>query len=396
MNKDKFIEYCGDFSLLNKLSLSEIDTLIDEFPYFQTARILYVKNLSVLEDVRFASKLRLNSVFVSDRKHLANLIKQEKLETDINDSINFNEKANIISETANLTKDLPILILPEIPENNPAPVSENLKPETQFVNKVEKKSLPKIVLPNIPHVELEKNQINVDIEDNKIIELDNFNAEINLKNNSEEFNLEGNQKFDNENLSDAEKLKLIIETRLQELGITEKVKIDEKPNQNFDNNLTDLVEKEFVQEKLEEFEQNSRKIETLILDFDFEIEKPVISDIKTNEDIFEISEKKEGNHKEIEKNNSTKTKLIDKFISENPRIVPDKNFVSDTSAAMKSLYYPDEELFSETLAKIYIGQGHFDKAILTYEKLCLKYPEKSIYFAGQIEKINELIKNKTN
>ena len=50
-----------------------------------------------------------------------------------------------------------------------------------------------------------------------------------------------------------------------------------------------------------------------------------------------------------------------------------------------------DDLMTETLAKLYIEQKHFEQAIRAYEILCLKYPKKSSFFVREIEKIKKLI-----
>jgi len=53
----------------------------------------------------------------------------------------------------------------------------------------------------------------------------------------------------------------------------------------------------------------------------------------------------------------------------------------------------ETDLISEPLADIYIKQELFDKAILVFEKLTLKYPEKNIYFANRILEIKSKFNN---
>ena len=49
-----------------------------------------------------------------------------------------------------------------------------------------------------------------------------------------------------------------------------------------------------------------------------------------------------------------------------------------------------DELITETLAKIYMKQEKYNKAIKAYEILSLKYPKKSSFFADQINGIKKL------
>jgi hypothetical protein len=95
----------------------------------------------------------------------------------------------------------------------------------------------------------------------------------------------------------------------------------------------------------------------------------------------------------VEKNQASQSNvndfesILDKFIRENPRISrPKAEFYNPANMAKQSVE-ENEDIATETLAKLYVNQGHIKKAIRTYEKLCLIYPHRITYFADLIQKI---------
>ena len=83
--------------------------------------------------------------------------------------------------------------------------------------------------------------------------------------------------------------------------------------------------------------------------------------------------------------------IIDNFIKNAPQIsTPNAEQIDNENKAKRSAE-DNYDLVTETLAKIYIEQMLYHKAIDTYEKLCLKFPEKSRYFADLIQSIKKKI-----
>ncbi|TKC60322.1 hypothetical protein FBD94_15565 [Pedobacter hiemivivus] len=83
--------------------------------------------------------------------------------------------------------------------------------------------------------------------------------------------------------------------------------------------------------------------------------------------------------------------IIESFIKNDPQISPPKPEQIDNENKAKKSAEDHNDLVSETLAKIYIEQMLYDKAIETYEKLSLKFPEKRRYFADLIQSIEKKI-----
>ena len=83
----------------------------------------------------------------------------------------------------------------------------------------------------------------------------------------------------------------------------------------------------------------------------------------------------------------TSSDIIDRFLrAETHRIVAEEGEV-ESEIVTEAELQDEDDMVSEELAEVYLAQGLKDMAIETYRKLSLLNPEKSIYFAELISKI---------
>jgi tetratricopeptide (TPR) repeat protein len=111
--------------------------------------------------------------------------------------------------------------------------------------------------------------------------------------------------------------------------------------------------------------------------------QPIVREKESNEN---------GTIEATEDDKKKKAALIDKFIEASPKISPIKPN-SESSVAIDINKTDTSYLMTETLARVYLEQKKYQRAMQAYEILILKYPEKSSFFADRIADIKILQQN---
>ncbi len=89
MTRQQFIEMMSNPGLLNEQTLEQIREVIEEYPFFQTGRMLWMKNLHILGHIKYNNELKLAAAHIADRGKLFELINENagKLESVMPDEI---------------------------------------------------------------------------------------------------------------------------------------------------------------------------------------------------------------------------------------------------------------------------------------------------------------------
>ena len=83
MTRDELYSYLRDPRQLSAETLEPIRQLSEAYPYCSTFTFLYLYNLSVAEDVRYASELRRLAVLLPDRERLFRLVEGDRLSAEL-------------------------------------------------------------------------------------------------------------------------------------------------------------------------------------------------------------------------------------------------------------------------------------------------------------------------
>jgi tetratricopeptide (TPR) repeat protein len=347
LNVTEFTYLLNHPNAINEKQAKSLETVLDNFPYFQSARALHLKGLYNQDSYKYNFALKTTAAHTTDRSVLFDFITSDEftiiekdvyqkklaqlLNIDVNESEYVSQQPNVIVETDNKE---PEIIAAEVIEFVP----ENDSVEDPTIDST------KEVIDFVPASALNE----------EVVHLEPIASE---------------PKFEMETISEVEEP--VIETE-EQLSDSKEL----EANLEIGKPITFLQnEKHSFQEwlQLASFKPIEREV--------------VVEEVK--KEANSIKNESSAEEKSIKK--TKKSALIDKFIESNPKISPAKDL---PTAPIKPIEIPDTtHLMTETLARVYLEQKKYQKAIQAYEILILKYPEKSIFFADRIQNIKILQQN---
>jgi len=383
MNQTTFEELINDSGLLNKDTLSELEQLLSAYPFCQTFHLLYTKNLYQLNHIRYNQQLKVAAAVVGDRTRLKHYIENTDFVVDtVKDQF-----TSPVESTPVLIKEL----VNEVIEFTLVEESENMNHDEEEVIEDPVSKLKEDAIPTLPPTETILQPEEDKPKSLKPEEWDKESESILLTSLDASISREEKKKA----------IIALINKKFSARNVEAEVIITEKYTEESVTVALPEIKKEEIlyvsEEIIEEQKVSTEEVTDLLVDSSPVIELSVDSSIETNdldylegfavnndpelpEILIPVAEKKEVLASDV---------LIENFLRDAPRMSrPKKEFFNPVNLAARSVV-ENEDFYTETYAAICLKQGNVSKAIKIYEKLSLKFPEKSSYFAGLIEKIKK-------
>ena len=376
MQKRQLLSYIHHPGKLDRESLEKLQQIRDQYPYFTTARLLLIRNLYLLNDAAYQHEVELTAPHVADRRVLYELIhplSESEMESIVEEKAIVEEPVAIVPKQ---TSEPVIEVIPQIVDTTPEP--EAIHEEEPGLQLGEPLAVE-------PPAELQEDESLLQISENLPVEpATEIQAEEPAPENKETAVAEKPNL--RQNISN------LLSWQIHELELVDPSQEELIPETGLDiektyGNVSDPVEKEIISDDLL----------TLDLDTDdpVQVMAPVAAEIKQEQQnlhsftdwlsiVNHPAEKPAAGPEE--KPVADEKILIDEFIKASPRLSPPKENAPHVDISEDSVKEHDG-IFTDTLARIYIKQGYYSKAIFAYEKLILKYPEKSGYF-GRARKMS--------
>ena len=369
MNKNDFLSLIGSNNPIDRQILAEINDLVNIFPYFQTAHLLLLRGMQDNSDIRFENQLKNSAIHIADREVLYNLLKVSPVPFEQAIVQETAEKEPVIQAPA---KEEPVI---EVPVEEEPVMEEPLKEEPAMEEPVKEEPVMQEPVKEEPLSEEIKQEASGSGDIGQTV--------IESAKNSEDLIVEI-EKSSNE-ISEKEEAEIPGPV----IGRSILVSIDQDSDEPergvlvIEDEPTEAEERVFYMDpgfSAPESEPEFTPVSELQLEQQ-PADEPVPAAPEVSEEDLSYRNKK------------VQADLIDKFISTSPRIEPKRERTDQPVEDLAQQYIEEKGAFvTETLARIYVNQGYYSKAIDIYEKLSLKFPEKSGYFAAQIEKIKAIIK----